>query len=244
MNQTFTWRCVLAIIALVAISASSLMAGTLIAPVGLNPGDHYRLVFVTSAARDATSTNIADYDNFVNTIANSGASSVLAPLGINWLVIGTTNTVDALTHINLSASVPIYGVNGLLVANGAADFWDGFHAQPISTDETGNLLRTYCVSRNDCPVWTGTDFIGGNTFANQPLGGNGGSGQLGRSDVSSEAWTQWLSTSVNAAAPFYGISAVDLVVSGNSVPEPASYLSMLTGILALLGAKRCRQIRR
>ena len=43
-------------------------------PAGLNPGDHFRFVFVTDGIRDATSTNIADYDSFVN--ARGGRSHV------------------------------------------------------------------------------------------------------------------------------------------------------------------------
>jgi hypothetical protein len=35
-------------------------------PAGLNPGDDFRFVFVTDGIRDANSTNIAEYDSFVN----------------------------------------------------------------------------------------------------------------------------------------------------------------------------------
>jgi len=35
-------------------------------PPGLNPGDPYRLVFVTSTTRDALSSAIADYNSFVS----------------------------------------------------------------------------------------------------------------------------------------------------------------------------------
>jgi len=49
-------------------------------PVGLNPGDPYRLIFVTSIARDALSTNIADYNSFVHGIAN-GPTSEFQSLG-------------------------------------------------------------------------------------------------------------------------------------------------------------------
>ena len=42
-------------------------------PPGLNPGDPFRFVFVTAGTRDATSSNIADYDNFVNVEAGGGS---------------------------------------------------------------------------------------------------------------------------------------------------------------------------
>ena len=54
-------------------------AAPVTAPTSLNVGDQYRLVFVTSAVRDATSTNIADYIAFVSGVANGQAE--LAALG-------------------------------------------------------------------------------------------------------------------------------------------------------------------
>jgi hypothetical protein len=39
-------------------------------PVGLNPGDQFRFVFLTDDPSDATSFNISDYDAYVNSEAN------------------------------------------------------------------------------------------------------------------------------------------------------------------------------
>ena len=48
-------------------------AGTILqTPAGLNPGDQFRFVFVTDGIRDATSTNIADYDSFANSPGGRG----------------------------------------------------------------------------------------------------------------------------------------------------------------------------
>jgi len=38
-------------------------------PGGVNPGDAFRFVFVTSGSRNATSTSITDYNDFVETEA-------------------------------------------------------------------------------------------------------------------------------------------------------------------------------
>ena len=35
-------------------------------PPGLSPGDHFRFVFVTDGSTTGTSSNIADYDSFVD----------------------------------------------------------------------------------------------------------------------------------------------------------------------------------
>ena len=57
-----------------AMLLSSAQAAPIIVPTGLNPGDTYRLVFVTSTGRDGTSSNIADYNAFVTASANSQAA--------------------------------------------------------------------------------------------------------------------------------------------------------------------------
>lgn len=59
----------LAPVLLVAASTSSATPVTI--PAGLDPGDKYRLAFVTSTARDATSANSADYDAPVTTLTST-----------------------------------------------------------------------------------------------------------------------------------------------------------------------------
>jgi hypothetical protein len=62
-------------------------AGTMLqTPAGLKPGDQFRFVFVTNGIRDAISTNIADYDSFVNAEAggatyHGAVAGVIATLG-------------------------------------------------------------------------------------------------------------------------------------------------------------------
>ncbi len=55
------------------VTASAAQAALVVVPPGLNPGDQYRLVFVTDGTRDATSTNINDYNNFVTTQVTGSA---------------------------------------------------------------------------------------------------------------------------------------------------------------------------
>ena len=103
-------------------------------PTGLNPGDKYRLVFVTSGTRDATSANIADYNTFVtNQVTPTsalGLSLTANGLTPTWTAIGSTATVNAKTNTltdpvaNASTSVPIYLINGNKVATGYGDLWD------------------------------------------------------------------------------------------------------------------------
>src|SRR6185369_15222706 len=68
----------------------------LLTPPGLKPGDQFRFVFVTDGFRDALSTKIADYDGFVN--AQAGGATYNGAV-INWLAIGSTDSVDAIDHV-------------------------------------------------------------------------------------------------------------------------------------------------
>ena len=80
-------------------------------PPGLNPGDPFRFVFVTDGIRDATSTNIADYDSFVNAQAGGATYSGVV---VDWLAIGSTDSVDAIDHVG-QATAPVYLSDGTLV---------------------------------------------------------------------------------------------------------------------------------
>jgi hypothetical protein len=131
-------------------------------PPGLNVGDKYRLVFVTSTTRDASSSNIADYNGFVTTAAT--AVPALNALGTTWTAIGTTLTVNANANTLTRAgdpSAPIYRLDGARVATGNTDLWDGTIANAISINDQGNTVDVF--------VWTGT--IGqGTKWGGHPLG--------------------------------------------------------------------------
>ncbi|NCS23878.1 MAG: PEP-CTERM sorting domain-containing protein [Microcystis aeruginosa BS13-02] len=137
-------------------------------PPGLNPGDKYRLVFVTDGTRNATSMNIADYNTFVNdeahnstTLNTAFTSAGINPTSIIWKVIGSTSpgtSFDAIsnTHTDISdVSVPFYTLDGRLVATGNHDLWDGSISHSINVSPTGSQINSW--------VWTGT-FYGGNVY--------------------------------------------------------------------------------
>ncbi len=112
----FSQRALFAIVA-VLFSAANVFAAIITLPTSLNLGDEYRLAFVTSGTRDATSSDIADYNTFVTNAAN--AVPALASLGTTWTAIGSTATVDARDNTNTvpstvnggSVGVPIFLLN-------------------------------------------------------------------------------------------------------------------------------------
>ena len=145
---------------LLSIIGSGALAGVVTLPPQLQPGDQYRLVFVTNGTRNASSQDIEVYNTFVQNQALLSAE--LAGLGINWHVIGSTLSVNAKDNTGTFAGVPIYNLNAQLVASGDLDLWDGALGNPINIDIYGNVL--------DGRVFTGTG-TDGTGIENRQLGG-------------------------------------------------------------------------
>jgi len=129
------------------------LAAPITVPTDLKPGDEYRLAFVTSTGRDATSKNIADYNDFVTAAAESVPE--LLALSTTWRAIASV-ILDAGIHARVNtntdpatdAGVPIYLLNDTVLATDNEDLWDGSIGVPLNIDEHAN------VSVSD--VWTGT----------------------------------------------------------------------------------------
>lgn len=211
---------------------AALNATPIVVPPGLNPGDSYRLVFVTSTTRDATSANLADYDTFVNLAATSIPE--LAALGTTWSVIGATLTMNASDHLGGSPA-PIYNLGGLLVANGMGGptglfgGLGGSIQHMIDYQENGQSI--FAVK-----VWSGTNPANGDRTTTPLGGGIGLSSTLasfGTIDNNCCAF-QWLANSSEAYTlehRFYGISGILTVP--NSTPEPNSAFAVILGLVAI-----------
>ncbi len=198
-----------------------------IVPPNLAPGSKYRLVFVTGPYRDvnnvqqagtmaATSGNIADYNTFVTTVANSNVQ--LKALGTTWTAIASTATVSAKSNTETNGTgVPIYRLSGTAaqgygrVADDYNDLWDGTIDVPVNVTQDGNTL----TSDDGVYVWTGTSTSG---TASGPLGSV--DVRIGDASVATNKWISDIGRN-DVATPrrLYAMSG-ELTVS--AVPEPAS----------------------
>ena len=98
-------------------------------PTGLTTGDTFRLLFLSSTKRDASSTDIADYNTFIQTTADAGHTAIQG-YSDGFRVVGCTSSADARdnTRTIYTASdkgVSIYWLNGARAADDYEDFYDG-----------------------------------------------------------------------------------------------------------------------
>ena len=104
-------------------------------PTGLIPGDKFQLAFLTSDTSGATSSNIDDYNNFVqNQWDNS--SNLVTPYNdffgknISWNCIGSTNDISAnenavVGDITTTPSFRgVYRLDGVKIADGSNTIWN------------------------------------------------------------------------------------------------------------------------
>ena len=123
-------------------------------------GDRFRLIFVTYQGHPATSTDIENYNTYVQSQAN--ASNALAGIkthSSSFRVLGSTADVDArdntyTTYTDDEPGIPIYWLNGNKVADDYADLYDGSW-----DDEANPTLR----NGNTIPptvIWTGSSTNG------------------------------------------------------------------------------------
>ena len=209
---------------------TTVVAAPITVPTGLNPGDQYRLAFVTSGTRDALSSDIADYNAFVQSHAD--AVPELLSLGVTWKAIGSTMFIDARdntgTNPFVSTGVPIFRTDDVMVATSNADFWDGNLIAPISATEDGATV-------NDL-VWTGSDFDGVEAAFSLGVG----SSTQGLSSAATSDWIEWgLGNLGGTALPFYGVSEVLTVV-----PEPSSLILLSMAGVGVIVGYRSRPRRR
>ncbi len=176
-------------------------------PDGVSAGGSFRLLFVTSTGHTASSSNIADYNRFVQGRAAAGHSSI-RPFKGGFRAVASTGAVDARDNTcTTGTGVPIHWLNGNRVAADYADFYDdGWDDQGNPKNESGNAV-------GEVAVWTGSNSDG--TDGGQALGNpHDGTGLIRIGTIGGVPGASPLSESSIAAsgsvapAPFYGLSQV------------------------------------
>lgn len=191
-------------------------------PAGLQPGDHFRIVFVTPGGTLATSTDIDYYNDFVT---NQATGYEYNGSAVSWYAIGSTSSVSARDNILGDTTAPVYLNDGTQIATSlttsSGGLWSGSILNPIDKDLAGN--GTHRIA-----VWTGTAFDG-SAFADYELGAFNTINGL--NPYTDHNWVAaWHAGAGLNSHLVYGISEV-LVVPSSVVPEATSLA--IWGLLGL-----------
>ena len=194
-------------------------------PAGLETGDRFRLLFVTSGTRSATASQIADYNAFVRRAARAGHADIKA-YSEEFRAVGSTASVDAIDNTETAYTTadkgyPIYWLDGSKVADEYEDFYDGEWASTEVRDESGAVVTV--PSGGVLWVATGSDDDGTESSSNLTsfaLGENAVAAAAAHSMIRGDASKplRRAATSPDAQYAVYGLSRL-LEVVANNAPE-------------------------
>ena len=132
-------------------------------PAGVEEGQRFRLLFVTSGSTTSQSTDIATYNAFVKTQATGGHAAIV-PFADDFRALVCTDAVDGRDNAGTTgAGVPIYWVNGAKAADDYADFHDGSWDSNAPRTQTGAGAGHPNVKTGCSADGTGADEVGGNS---------------------------------------------------------------------------------
>jgi len=203
-------------------------------PLGLNPGDQFRLIFVSSQTRVSDEANFGPLDAFVTGLASAAGLGVYNGTPVGWHVLGSQSSpgLSAIDRLPNSV-VPIYDTHKDLVANVAHDIWSGALLHAIDYTEAGVILDTL--------VWTATLLNGHVPPNNQGLG-DFGDEIVGSSSASDSTWVDFGEAfNLNPPHSFYAFSDVITVAAPVSAPSSLTLFLMTAPVLGVgfwLGWKR------
>ena len=212
---------------------NEVLANWSLTPTGLAVGARFRLLFLSSTKRDALSTDIADYNTFVQDRAAAGHADIQAYSG-GFGVIGCTSAVDARDNTSTTGTgVPIYWLDGTKVADDYADFYDGSWDDEIN-DKNESGTDAHDTSQEANYPFTGCKNDGTESFAGaerpRSLGAALGFVRIGRPNSSEGPIDGNDVADTDATRPMYGLSAVFEVSSSPStnpsVPAAISDVSV------------------
>ena len=129
-------------------------------PSELGARDQFRLLFLSSTTRNATSSDIAAYNTFIQNRAAAGHTDIQA-YSNGFKVVGCTEDDDArdntgTTFTSSDKGVPIYWLSGTKVADQYQDFYDGSWDNASNTHDRNELgINSTNTSQSGNRPWTG-----------------------------------------------------------------------------------------
>ena len=183
-------------------------------PSGVAAGAKFRLLFVTSTSRTASSTNIADYNRFVQGRAATGHADI-RPYSKGVRVLGSTQAVNARVNTctrSSSTDAAVYWLNGAKVADNYTGLYDGSWDSGADRRESGAELT------GDARIWTGTNNNGTTADFLGKSGSGGRDVTFGRSNQVDSPLESGLGTRTNNFR-IYGLSQIFVAKATRTAPS-------------------------
>lgn len=229
MYRLFVSTCIFATFAI----SAQFAAADIMNPLGLSPGDQYRIAFVTGGIA-GNNSDISVYNDFVT--AQAALGSETSKLTTSWAVLGSTSGIDARTNTSTDPTpagdtgVPIYLVDGTTrISDHYDDLWDGSLDNALNLDGSGN------VPTGSFNGWTGTASDG--TASANPMGGL--IVGIGARSATDSTWIDFtFDGGTSSERRLYGLSGVLTVAA---VPEPSNFIAILLVGTRFAFARRWRK---
>ena len=195
-------------------------------PSGLGAGDSFRLLFIGTSDRDASSSDIADYNTFIQNLVDTNGHADIQAHSATFRMLGSTEDVDARDNTGTTGTgVPIYWLNGAKVADDYAGFYDGdWDQEATGASETGASV----VIADTTKIWTGSAQDGteamstGATPTTRALGNSGNHWVMQGSPNGSDSAHGPIESNTASRTGnryLYGLSGVFTVDADNTPPE-------------------------
>jgi hypothetical protein len=196
-------------------------------PPGLQPGDTFHLMFVTTGTMQAVSSNPPGfaYDQLVFNEAQAKGLLTYGAQSVNWTALISHWDIPVVGAIDRFDPVsPVYRLDGPKIANNGSDLYDSSIQNPINVGPD--------LSNNDVFVWTGSNADGMPAGNGSYLNNGFNNPRIGVSFNTNLNWLSATDFPWNTEMHLYAFSS-----ELTAVPEPgAAFLGCIAtvGVLAAL----------
>ena len=213
----------------VAVPTTEVTADWSLVPSGLQEGDQFRLLFISSTGRNASPSEIATYNTWIQARAASGHTDI-QDYSSSFRAVGSTEDMDArdntgTTYTSSDKGVAIYWLGGNKVADDYADFYDE------DWDEEAAMRNESGTAEHAETAWTGSDHDGtemlqGTPETSRALGNSGNHWvRYGKADSDEHGPLSGETAARGGNKRIYGLSSVFEVVAGNNPATGAPTIS-------------------
>ena len=207
-------------------------------PSGLQEGDQFRLLFISSAHRNASPSEIATYNTWIQAQAANGHTDI-QDYSSSFRAVGSTEDMDArdntgTTYTSSDKGVAIYWLNGNKVADDYEDFYDE------DWDEEASMKNESGTAESGVSAWTGSDHDGtemlqGTAETSRALGNSNNAWvRFGKTDSASHGPLSGATANRTGNKRIYGLSGVFEVVAGNNPATGTVTSGMITQTSAVI----------